>query len=485
MHESRMLIDGVLGAGVSGRRFENVNPATEEVLGSVADGVAGDMDAAIGAARRAFDTTSWSADRDFRAHCLRQLHDALGREREAYRSEIIGETGSPKALTYATQVDVPIDDAIAWPLKCMDFFGWERDLGTAQFLGQTSRRIVAKVAVGVVGAIVPWNYPLEVTLNKLGQALATGNTIVLKPAPDTPFNATRLGRLIVEQTDIPAGVVNVVTSSDHALGEQLVVDDRVDMVSFTGSTATGSRIMEKAAPSLKRLFLELGGKSAAIVLDDADLAAAARGAVAAVSAHAGQGCVIATRLLVPRHRYAEAVEAAAAEMAAVPYGDPLDPAVTMGPVVSARQRDRVLGLIEAGKAEGARLVTGGSRPRHLPRGYFVEPTLFADVDNSMRVAREEIFGPVLVVIPFADDDDAVRIANDSHYGLGGAVSSADLDRAMSVARRVRTGVQRINGGNWYAPDSPFGGFKRSGLGRQNGLEGFEQYLETMTFGLPV
>jgi len=484
-HEDRMLIDGKLVAAESGKTFANLNPATEQQIGRAADGSAGDVDRAVAAARRAFDETDWSTDRAFRARCLRQLQDAIVGELELFRQEIIDEVGAPRALTKATQLEGALAEALLWPAAFIDEFCWERDLGVGEFLGRKSRRMVVKEPVGVVGAIAPWNYPMEITLSKLGPALATGNTVVLKPAPDTPFSATRLGRLAAEQTDLPAGVLNIVTSSDHLVGEALVTDPRVDLISFTGSTATGMRIMEKGAPTLKRLFLELGGKSANIILDDADFGLYVQGAVAGVCSHAGQGCVIATRLLVPRGRYADAVDQAAAALERVRYGDPNDPDVIMGPLISAKQRDRVLGYVEIGVAEGARLVTGGHRAPAFERGYFVEPTLFADVRNDMRIAREEIFGPVLAVIPYEDEDDAVRIANDSPYGLGGAVASADPDRALAVAKRLRTGVVRVNGNDWYGAASPFGGYKRSGLGRQNGLEGFEQYLETKTLGLPL
>jgi aldehyde dehydrogenase (NAD+) len=477
--EPRMLIDGDLVEAASGRRFENLNPATEEVLGEVADADAEDMRRAIAAARRAFDETDWPTNRALRRRCLEQLQGALEEEREALRAELVAEVGCPVLSTYGPQLDAPLADALVWPAKTIDEFAWERELPLGTAFGLTSRRRVLKEPVGVVGAIVPWNYPVEITLHKLGQALATGNTVVVKPAPDTPFNATRLGRLVAERTDIPAGVVNVVTSSDHLVGEVLVEDPRVDLISFTGSTATGRRIMEKGAATLKRTFLELGGKSAHIVLDDADFAATLPFA-SMVCMHAGQGCAMTTRLLLPRARYDEGLELVRAGFENVPYGDPTDPANLMGPVISARQRDRVLGYIEKGVREGARLVLGGGRPAHLEKGFFVEPTLFADVDNAMTVAREEIFGPVLVVIPFEDDDDAVRIANDSAYGLSGAVSSASEERAFEVAKRLRTGTVGVNGGVWYGADAPFGGYKQSGIGRQNGLEGFEQYLETKT-----
>jgi aldehyde dehydrogenase (NAD+) len=481
--EIRMLIGGQLVEAASGKRFDNINPATEEVIGQVADGGKDDMSRAIAAARKAFDETDWSTNRSLRKRCLEQLQEALESEQEEMRAELVAEVGAPVQITYGPQLDAPLADAFRWPAKMIDEFAWERDLPDGQTFGMTSRRKVWKEAVGVVGCIVPWNFPFEVTSNKLGQVLATGNTTILKPAPDTPWNATRLGRLIAERTDIPPGVVNVVSSSDHMVGEELVIDPRVDLISFTGSTATGRRIMEKGAPTLKRVFLELGGKSAMIVLDDADLASVVPFA-SFMCIHAGQGCVLQTRLLVPRARYEESVEILKPAFEAMTYGDPTDPAVLQGPQISAKQWDRVMGYINKGIEEGARLVTGGKRPAHLPKGYFIEPTLFADVDNSMTIAREEIFGPVLVVIPHDGDDDAVRIANDNQYGLGGGVWSGSDERAISAARRIRAGTVSINGGLWYGADSPYGGYKASGIGRQNGLEGFEQYLETKAVGLP-
>ncbi len=475
--EIRMLIDGELVEAADGTRFDNVNPATEEVLGQVADAGRADMQRAIEAARRAFDETDWATNHALRKRCLEQLQEALEGEREELREELIAEVGTPRLLTYAAQLDGPLEDALRWPAKMIEEFPWERELPDGTAFGMSSRRAVIKEPMGVVGAIVPWNYPVEVTLNKVGQILATGNTMILKPAPDTPWNATRLGRLVAEKTDIPAGVFNVVTSSDHLVGEELTLSPLVDQISFTGSTVVGKRIMEKGAATLKRVFLELGGKSAMIVCDDADFPTIVP-AGSMVCMHGGQGCAMQTRMLLPRSRYDEGVELLTAAMAAVPYGDPQDPGVFMGPLVSAKQRDRVLGYIAAGEDEGARLAFGGGKPAHLPKGYYVEPTLFVDVDNAMTIAQEEIFGPVLCVIAYDDDDDAVRIANDSGYGLSGGVFSADEDRATAIARRIRTGSIGVNGGLWYGADSPYGGYKASGVGRQNGLEGFEQYLET-------
>jgi aldehyde dehydrogenase (NAD+) len=483
--ESRMLIDGKLVEAENGQRFSNVNPATEEVLGETADAGHADMGRAIAAARRAFDHTDWSTDRELRKRCLFQLQEALQGEVELLRAELVAEAGTPVLLTYGPQLDAPLAEGLTWPARFIDEFTWERDLPEGTAFGMRSWRKVVKEPVGVVAAIVPWNYPFEVSINKIGQALAAGNTVILKAAPDTPWNATRIGRLVLERTDFPDGVLQVVTTTDNQVAEDLVTDPRVDLISFTGSTAVGRRIMEKGAPTLKRLFLELGGKSADIVLDDADLEAKL-GSAWSVCVHGGQGCVMLTRLLLPRSRYDEGIALMEDGFRTMAYGDPTDPSNFQGPQINASQRQKILGYIDKGIEQGARVVVGGGRPSHLPKGYFVEPTLIADVDNSMTIAQEEIFGPVLVVIPFDDDDDAVRIANDSPYGLGCGVTSGSEERAVRVARRIRAGSAMVNGGLWYGADSPFGGYKASGIGRQNGIEGFEQYTETKAIagGLP-
>jgi aldehyde dehydrogenase (NAD+) len=481
--EPRLLIDGQLVEATGGGAFDNINPATEEVLGQTADGTAEDMRRAVAAARRAFDTTPWATDAKLRRRCLEQLQTALEKHKEDFRQAVVAEAGSPVLMTYAIQTDLPIADLAFWA-QLADSYEYERWVGEREVLGGRHRRLVRREAAGVVAAITPWNFPLFLNLAKLGPALAAGCTLVLKPAPDTPWSATLLGRTIVEQTDIPPGVVNIVASADHLVGEVLTTDPRMDMVTFTGSTATGRRIMAKAAGTVKKVFLELGGKSAHIVLDDADVAGTCS-TLGFLCAHAGQGCALVTRWLLPRSRYAEGVAAATESMQSMAAGDPTDPATLCGPVINAKQRERILGYIEAGTREGARLLVGGGTPSDKPRGFYVEPTLFADVDENSTIAQEEIFGPVFVLIPYEDDDDAVRIANNSSYGLSGAVTSASEERALAIARRIRTGTVAVNGGVWLGPDVPFGGYRQSGLGRENGIEGFEEYLEVKTVALPA
>jgi aldehyde dehydrogenase (NAD+) len=482
--EERLLIDGELRPAAGGGVFETLNPATEEVLGTAADGTAADLDAAIAAARRAFDETDWPVDVERRVAGLRQLQAAFTAHADEIRSLTVAETGTPVSLTHSAQLDDPVA-SLGWVAGVAEGYEWETDLGDAAPLGIPSHRWVRREATGVVGAITPWNVPHQINLAKLGPALAAGNTVVLKPAPDTPWCATVLGRLIAEETDIPPGVVNIVPSADHAIGAALSADPRVDQVSFTGSTATGRRVMAAAAATVKKVFLELGGKSAFVVLDDADLRGACATAAFTVCTHAGQGCAITTRLLVPRALLDEATESTAKVMAKLPAGDPTDPGTICGPLVSARQRERVEGYLRLAVEEGGTFATGGGRPEGLGRGFFVEPTLVAGLSNDARVAQEEIFGPVLVIIPHDGDDDAVALANASPYGLSGSVWSADRERAVGVARRIRTGTVGINGGLWYSPDVPFGGYKQSGIGREMGVAGFEEYLQTKSMAEPA
>jgi aldehyde dehydrogenase (NAD+) len=478
--ETRMLIDGSLIA--ADESFDNIGPATGSVLGVTSAADASDMERAVGAARRAFDDGGWSTDAALRKRCLGQLQEAIAAERDELREELIAEAGCPDMTIGMAQLDWPLADALRYPAGLIDTFPWERVLDGGGLFGERNVRTVVKEPVGVVAAITPSNFPIEVILNKLGPALAAGNTVVLKPDPHTPWNATRLGRLIAERTDVPPGVVNVVPTPDNAVAELLVTDPRVDMVSFTGSTAVGKAIVRHGAESMKRTFLELGGKSALIVTDDVDPAKVIPGAVG-VCVHAGQACGMNTRLLVHRSLYDDVVAGVTAAFGMVPVGDPASPETLVGPVISAAQQHRILTAIEGAVRDGGEIACGGSAfdaPGELANGFYVQPTVIVGVDNTAAIAREEIFGPVLVIMPFGDDDEAVRIANDSPYGLAGAVMSGSLERGRAIARRVRTGAIGVNGGMYYGADAPFGGFKSSGVGRQCGIEGFEQYLETKT-----
>ncbi|WP_026342560.1 aldehyde dehydrogenase [Nocardia sp. BMG111209] len=478
-----LLIGGKLVPGGSGV-FATINPATEEVLGHAADAAAEDMDAAVSAARTAFDESEWSRDPAFRAHCLRQLRDAMREHIEELREITVAEVGAPVSLTSGPQLEGPVGD-LGFAADLAESYVWETDLGVAEQMGISSRRVIRREATGVVGAITPWNFPHQINLAKLGPALAAGNTVVLKPAPDTPWCAAALGSLVTEHTDIPAGVLNIVTSTDHGLGARLVQDPRVDMITFTGSTATGRSVMTGAATNLKRTFLELGGKSAAVVLDDADIGTAAAYTAFSVAVHAGQGCALTTRMLVPRARYDEAVAAAAGALSGIRAGDPTKPRTICGPLISARQRDRVERYLEIARAEGGTIEVGGGRPANRPTGFYIEPTLITGLGNTATVAQEEIFGPVLVVIAYDGDADAIRLANESPYGLSGSVWGTDPERIERVIAGVRTGTLSVNGGLWYHADAPFGGYKQSGIGREMGVAGFEEYLETKLIATPA
>ncbi|MGH3634021.1 MAG: aldehyde dehydrogenase family protein, partial [Mycobacterium sp.] len=458
----RLLIDGRLVT--TDRVFASVNPATRRIVGHAPDAGVAEAEAAIAAARHAFDTTSWPTDVDLRIRCLDQLHQALLDHAEELRELTIAEVGATRALTHGAQLDEPIG-IVRYYADLLRTYPMTEELGEIESRGMRHRRWVEKEAAGVVGAIIAYNYPNQLALAKLPPALAAGCTVVLKGAPDTPLITLALGELVADHTDIPHGVVNVLSSSDPAVGAALTTSPDVDVVTFTGSTATGRCIMAAASETVKRVFLELGGKSAVIMLDDADFAMASMFAVFSMVTHAGQGCALTSRLLVPKKHHDEIVELIAANFAKVRHGDPADPKTYMGPLINERQRDKVDGMVQWAVAGGATLVAGGKR---LDPGYFYAPTLLTNVDPDSEIAQEEIFGPVLVVIGFDNDDDAVRIANNSIYGLAGAVFSADQDRALAVARRIRTGSFSINGGNYFGANAPFGGFKQSGVGREMG-----------------
>lgn len=484
-HEERLLIDGKLVEAEGGKTYENINPANEEVIGVSADASPADMRRAIAAARRAFDETDWSRDAAFRARCLRQLHKALLDHKDELADITVAEVGCPRGLIDGPQLGEPLK-FIPFYADLAENFEWHQQLGVADTMAGRCNRWVEREPVGVVAAITPWNYPNQINIAKVAPALAAGCTVILKPAPDTPWTGLALGRLVAEHTDIPAGVFNVITASDKTIGEVLTTSPDVDSVSFTGSTAVGRRIMEAGAATIKRIFLELGGKSAQIVLDDVDdMAGASIAAVFGICTHGGQGCATSTRLLLPRSRYEEGVEAAAAMLKDVGYGDPEELGNMTGAIVNRAQLERMNGLVQRAVEAGARVVVGGGIATQFDKGFYFQPTLLADVTNDMEIARTEIFGPVLVAIPFDDDDDAIRIANDSIYGLSGGVSSADRERALRVARRIRTGTMSVNGGLWYGVDVPFGGFKQSGIGREMGQAGFEEYLESRSMAEPA
>lgn len=483
--DALLYIDGVIRPAQGDKTYPNISPWTGEPVGRAADASAADVDAAIAAARRAFDQSDWPRQHAERHALLTKFRDLLFANHDKLVDIARLEAGAAIGAAARAHVNGALsgmDDL----LRCFHEVTWEEDRGRRNEYGFDSDRTVIHEAVGVVGAITPWNVPLYVNVGKVIGALLAGCTVVLKPAPDTPLLGSIMGEL-AREAGFPPGVFNVVTSADPAMaGEMLVADPRVDVISFTGSTAIGKHIMQKGAATLKRVFLELGGKSANIILEDApDFAMSVMSSMAVF--HAGQGCAMPTRLLVPRSRYDEAVKALEMSYAgfSTKWGDFDDPTQIMGPVISKKQQERVMGYIELGQQEGARLLAGGKTRPDKGNGFFIEPTCFVDVRNDMRIAQEEIFGPVLVVIPFEDDEDAIRIANESDYGLGGSVVSGDKERGMRMARRIRAGAISVNGGMSITGDLPFGGFKRSGIGREWGREGIEEFLETKAIAVRV
>jgi aldehyde dehydrogenase (NAD+) len=474
--EERLFINGKLRQANGGRTYPNINPATEEVIGQAADANAEDMLEAIGAAREAYDHTRWSQDHALRAKCLRELHAALVKNASGIRAAIRAEVGATEVSLQSALFDAPLG-ILLYAAHLAETFEWEKELPAAGEWGFASKRVLVREGMGVAACITPWNAPMQVNLAKVAFALAAGCTVILKAAPDTPWSALVLGQLASKETSIPPGVLNVVTTSDNNVAQILAEDPRVDVVSFTGSTAVGRQLMAVGAKTVKRVFLELGGKSPCIMLDDAEIDNNVALCAYMATIQAGQGCSINTRLLVHRSIYTEVLQKLKAVYTTIKYGDPADVENYMGPLINAKQHERVLGMIERAKAEGVKLLLGGGRPAHLPKGYYVEPTVFYDVDPNSFIATEEVFGPVLVVIPFDTDDEAVEISNNSIYGLAGTVLSRNLPRARALARRIHSGVVNINGGMYYNPAVPFGGYKQSGLGREMGELGFEEYTQ--------
>jgi acyl-CoA reductase-like NAD-dependent aldehyde dehydrogenase len=450
----------------NGKNFlEVTNSTTEEVMARIPEGTAEDINAAVAAAKAAFEM--WSqTPKEERAKYIQAIADKL-KERTNEIGEIIAkEVGMPLPLATAVQAGMPAAN-MGYYAKLLDDYQFEEKIGNS---------LVVREPVGVVGCITPWNYPLHQVVAKVAPAIAAGCTVVLKPSEVAPITAFILAE-IIHEVGLPKGVFNLVTGLGQVVGEALVSNPDVDMISFTGSTRAGKRVSEVAAQSVKKVSLELGGKSANVILDDADFQKAVGNGVGNSFFNSGQTCSALTRMLVPKSRLDEAVEIAKATAEKFTPGDPLDSNTKLGPLVSKVQQERVRSYINKGIEEGATLVTGGAeQPEGTDKGYFVKPTVFANVTNEMTIAREEIFGPVLSIIAYEDEDDAVRIANDTIYGLSGGVWSSDNERALRVARRLRTGQVEINGGkfNLFAP---FGGYKQSGNGREMGKFGFEEYLE--------
>lgn len=465
---TRFYIEGQWVTPRAGDTQVSLEAATGKPLGTAALGSAADVDVAVRAAERALHGPWGSTTAAERAAIMRRFADALAARADDTSALVSRENGMPIALSHAFNGAAPAG-LLQMYADTIESTPLERARPS-----QAGSTLVRREPVGVVGAITPWNYPQVLAMMKIAPALAAGCTVVLKPAPETALDGYVLGEAATE-AGLPPGVLNIVVAGREA-GAALVSHPLVDKIAFTGSTGAGRLIGAECGRLIRRCTLELGGKSAAIVLDDADLATFVAGLGDATFQNNGQTCTAQTRVLAPRSRYSEVVDAVAQYARDMVLGNPLDPAVTCGPMASEAQLERVLGYIDLGKKSGSRLVAGGARPAGLPEGWFVEPTVFADVDNSEPIAQEEIFGPVVTVTPYDDDDDAVRLANDSEYGLGGSVWTSDEDRGIAVARRVRTGTIGVN---YYMQDlgAPFGGMKSSGIGRELGPEALDGYLE--------
>ncbi len=475
----RLFIGGEWVEPASSRTIDVVSPHSEELVGRVPEGTETDVDRAVATARDAFDNGEWPRlSPEERIAAVQKFSEVYAAHIPDMAEVITEEMGSPISFSNLAQSPAPWMMLNTFLQVAAEYPWEERRQGV---LG--SDVIVRREPAGVVGAIVPWNVPLFVIMSKLAPALIAGCTIVVKPSPETPLDAFLMAELL-DEAGIPKGVVSVIPAG-REVGEHLVRHPDVDKIAFTGSTAAGRRIASICGEQLKRVSLELGGKSAAIILDDADLAATVEGLKFASLMNNGQACVAQTRILASRDRYDEVVDAVSGMVGALAVGDPHDAATEVGPLVAERQQERVEKYIALGQEEGAKVAVGGNgRPGGLDKGWYVKPTVFSDVDNTMRVAREEIFGPVLPLIPYDDADDAVRIANDSEYGLAGSVWTGDIDKGLDIARRVRTGTYGVN---QYTMDfiAPFGGYKGSGLGREFGVEGLSHYVELKSIVPPA
>ncbi|KUN05076.1 aldehyde dehydrogenase [Streptomyces yokosukanensis] len=477
VEHGQLFIGGELTDPLGKDVIEVISPHTEEVIGRVPHACPQDVDRAVDVARRAFDEGPWPrATPQERIEVVTRIKDGIAARHEEIARVISSQNGSPYSWSVLAQA---LGAMMVWDAAirvARDFTYEERRDGV---LGPI---LVRREPVGVVAAVVPWNVPQFVAAAKLAPALLTGCTVVLKPSPESPLDAYLLAE-IAREAGLPEGVLSVLPA-DREVSEYLVGHPGVDKVSFTGSVAAGRRVMEVAARNLTRVTLELGGKSAAVVLPDAEVHTAVAGIVPAAWMNNGQACVAQTRILVPRARYDEFADAFVQAASALKVGDPLDPATQVGPLVARRQQQRNLDYIRIGQEEGAKVLTGGGRPDAQERGWYVEPTLFGDVHNAMRIAREEIFGPVICLLPYGDEQEAVKIANDSDYGLSGSVWTADVEHGIDIARQVRTGTYSVN---TFSLDmlGPFGGYKNSGLGREFGPEGYGEYLEHKMIHLPA
>jgi acyl-CoA reductase-like NAD-dependent aldehyde dehydrogenase len=462
---TKVFIDGEWVASTGTGTIDVINATTEEVLGRIPEGTPEDAARAAAAAKAALP--GWSATPvDERAKYLQRLSESLQARMEEIAQTITAEVGTPFVISQIAQAGLPGMMAGSF-VQIVQEFPFEEQIGNS---------LVVREPVGVVACITPWNYPLHQVVAKIAPALAAGCTVVLKPSEVAPLSAFILAE-ILEEIELPKGVFNLVTGTGPVVGEALVTDPNVDMVSFTGSTRAGRRIMELAAPCVKKIALELGGKSPFIILEDAPLEEAVRAGFQSAYLNGGQTCIAWTRMLVPASRKDEFVAKAKEVAETYATGDPMDPATRLGPMISETQRDRVRGYIQKGIDEGATLVTGGAEaPEGQDTGYFIRPTVFADVTNDMTIAQEEIFGPVVAIITYEDEEDAVRIANDTVYGLHGGVYGGDKDHATAVARRIQAGQVDVNG-TQFNPLAPFGGYKQSGIGREYGRHGLEEFLE--------
>ena len=469
----RIYIDGAWVASTGTGTIEVIDASTEQVCGSIPEGTAADVDRAVAAARAAFETWGLTSPED-RAKHIQAIAEGLEARQDELASVIAGELGMPLLYSQLIQAGLPVSN-FKTHVELIEQVPWEETIGHS---------LVVREPVGVVGCITPWNYPLHQIVAKVAPALAAGCTVVLKPSEVAPLNAFILAE-VIDAAGLPAGVFNLVSGLGPVVGEAIAAHPDVDMVSFTGSTRAGKRVSELASATVKRVALELGGKSANIILDDADLdRCVAPGVIFGCFLNSGQTCTALTRMLVPRSLLAEVTERARAAAESVRLGAADDPDAQLGPLSSAVQRDRVRAYIQQGIDEGATLITGGVEPPEgLEAGFFVRPTVFADVTPDMTIAQEEIFGPVLSILAYDSEDEAIRIANDSLYGLSGAVQSADVERAKRVARRIRSGQVNINEGGFNLL-APFGGYKQSGHGRELGRYGIEEFLETKSIQLP-